>query len=258
MQEQLLARKVATKKDLSKAITKAKEAYQKAEQRAQAAMQAQRERSWVRGAFVVFQRTQFAADVIQTAPTGAPPCSVHCCFPRRPYQAFTHRLGAGAGPLQRFFTKRAARYQGEFVLSATRPSAPDNYIYENLGFSRPARKLRIVLANLVVAVMLIATLAAICGLKAYQKEVVVCLCPCCQPTLPRGGLTRCGASARCFVGPACSHMCTGATCWHQASTRTATDHVRSCGADAPLSGCGQRVAADPDPRAGALCRRGRR
>ena len=71
MQEQLLSKQVANrKKDLSKAIQKAKQKFEKAEIQAQRAMLQQKHRSVVRGAFVVFQRTQFAEDVVRSAPTG--------------------------------------------------------------------------------------------------------------------------------------------------------------------------------------------
>ena len=64
-------------KDLSKQIAKAKKRYAAKEDELQAVMpqlDAQaggREAPHVRGAFVVFQRTQFADDVINTAPKGA-------------------------------------------------------------------------------------------------------------------------------------------------------------------------------------------
>jgi hypothetical protein len=87
-----------------------------------------------------------------------------------------HLVRSHAGWLQRLLTKRSARYNGTHVLAAIKPLAPNNYIYENLACSRRARKLRILISNLVVAAMLVATLAAICGLKSYQKTVVVRSC----------------------------------------------------------------------------------
>jgi hypothetical protein len=100
----------------------------------------------VRGAFVVFQRTQFADDAIQSAPKGL---------------------------LQRWATKAPSRYLGTHALSVEKAAAPNNYIYENLATSDLARKIRIGISNLIVTAMLIAALAAVCGLKSYQQDVVV-------------------------------------------------------------------------------------
>lgn len=71
MQERLLAQQVSSKKDLSKAIAKAKRAYMAGEDKTRVAVEAQQHNSSIRGAFVVFQRCQFSDDVTQTAPTGA-------------------------------------------------------------------------------------------------------------------------------------------------------------------------------------------
>jgi hypothetical protein len=79
MQERLLAQQVTSKKDLSKAVTKAKRAYMAGEDKTRVAVEAQQHNSTIHGAFVVFQRCQFADDVTRTAPTGASPLGV--CTP---------------------------------------------------------------------------------------------------------------------------------------------------------------------------------
>ena len=66
------------------------------------------------------------------------------------------------------------RYRGgRHVLAAARPAEPNNYMYENLALSKAARRARVFVSNVVVVLMLLAALAAVCGLKAYQKRVVV-------------------------------------------------------------------------------------
>ena len=54
-----------------------------------------------------------------------------------------------------------------------RPVAPTNYIYENLGLTPFWRTVRVAMSNLIVAALLVGALAAVCGLKSYQKAVTV-------------------------------------------------------------------------------------
>jgi hypothetical protein len=83
VQERLLAKDVTCPgKDLRKAIERAKAKHTEAENRTQAAVEKEETKGRVRGAFVVFQRTQFADDVINSAPKGAPPMP----FPANPQQ----------------------------------------------------------------------------------------------------------------------------------------------------------------------------
>lgn len=78
-----------------------------------------------------------------------------------------------AGWLQRLAQAKSDRFLGKYALSCEHPVAPNNYIYENLSVSKAGRALRVALSNLVVAALLVGALAAVCGLKAYQKNVAV-------------------------------------------------------------------------------------
>jgi hypothetical protein len=70
LQERLLARQAATKKDLSKAIVKAKLKFNAAEIICKEAVEDHEHKAAVRGAFVVFQRREFQEDVLRTTPRG--------------------------------------------------------------------------------------------------------------------------------------------------------------------------------------------
>jgi hypothetical protein len=80
LQERLLARQVATKKDLSKAIARAKLKFNTSELICKVAIEHHEHSAAVRGAFVVFQRREFQEDVLRTAPQGEHmlfrPCAV--------------------------------------------------------------------------------------------------------------------------------------------------------------------------------------
>jgi hypothetical protein len=62
------------------------------------------------------------------------------------------------------------------VLLAEKAAAPNNYMYENLAVSKAERRVRVCVSNFVVAAMLIAALVAVCGLKSWQKDIVVRSC----------------------------------------------------------------------------------
>ena len=78
-----------------------------------------------------------------------------------------------AGWFQRWLVPTRDRFLGKHALAFEATVAPNNYIYENLSVRKLSRSLRVALSNLVVAALLVAALAAVCGLKAYQKSVAV-------------------------------------------------------------------------------------